>query len=51
MVRLDVRVNTDYDNEKIKDAIVSAFPIEKSEILDVVILKKVLKIDEKRSSP
>ena len=48
MVRLDVRVNTDYDNEKIKDAIVSAFPIEKSEIHDVVILKKVLKIDEKK---
>ena len=48
MVKIEIKVNTDYDKEKIKDAIALAFPVEKSEILDIVILKKVLKIDAKR---
>lgn len=48
MVKIEIKIDTDYDIEKIKDAIVRDFPVEKSEIGDVVILKKVLKIDGKR---
>jgi len=48
MVKIDIKVSTDYNEEKIKDAIAESFPIEKSEINDLVILKKVLKIDEKK---
>lgn len=46
MVKIDIKVGIDYNEEKIKDAIVAAFPIEKSEIKEIAILKKVLKIEE-----
>ena len=48
MVKLDVKVDIRYNEEAIKDAIASSFPVEKSEILDFAILKKVLKVDEKK---
>ena len=48
MVKIEVRVDTKYNEETVKDAIASSFPIEKSEILDIAILKKVLKIEEKK---
>lgn len=49
MVRLDISVGIKYNEENIKDAITLAFPVEKSEIGEVRILKKTLKIDKEKS--
>lgn len=48
MIKIDIKVPTDYDTEKIKDAISDSFPVKRAEIGDIVILKKVLKIGEKK---
>ena len=48
MVKIDVKVPIDYNTERIKEAIADAFPIEKNEIKEIVILKKVLKIDKEK---
>ena len=48
MVKLEIKTDTNYNEENIKDAIALAFPVEKSEIKEIRILKKVLKIDAKK---
>lgn len=48
MVKLEIKVDISYNEEMIKDAIALAFPVEKSEIGEIRILKKVLKINGKK---
>ena len=48
MVKLEIKIDISYNEEKIKEAISLAFPVEKDEIGEITILKKVLKIDEKK---
>ena len=48
MVKLEIKTDITYNEENIKDAIALAFPVEKSEIKEIRILKKVLKIESKR---
>lgn len=46
MIKTDVKVNIDYTSECIKDALVRSLPVSKSELREVVILKKTLKISD-----
>ena len=48
MIKTDIAVSIKYNEEEIKDAICRALPVEKSEIGEIRILKKQLKINEEK---
>ena len=48
MIKTDITVSIKYNEEEIKDAICQALPVCREEIGEIKILKKQLKIDEKK---
>lgn len=45
MIKTDISVTLGYTDDDIKDALVDSLPIQRSEILEISILKKMLKLD------
>ena len=49
MIKTDISVTLGYTDDDIKDALVDSLPIQRSEILEISILKKMLKLDSDKA--